>query len=89
MTDLIPYLIDLPDKENDNILWSVLGNPETNQLYIKVYNSETDKKFEDIIDAPVLYPSMYDRRFGIDACDLNAALRHSEIMWLKYKDQLV
>ncbi len=89
MTGLIPYEVDAEDVHDPKIRWWVSGNPETNQLHIKVRNTETGVEFEEMIDSPLLSPSMGDRIFGIDMLDSNAASNHSNVMWEKYKDKLL
>ena len=89
MNEFIEYVMNLEDKDHPQVRWSVLGDPYTNNLHIRVCNNETGVKFEEVITAAVLHPPMCDRIFGIDIDDHNKALVHAEIMWEKYKEQLL
>lgn len=85
----IPYVVNAEDIHNSRVCWNVTGLIDTNQLVINVCNKETGVTFEEVIDAAVLYPPMCDRIFGIDARDQHKCAVHSDMMWEKYKDQLL
>lgn len=89
MNESFPYVIDIEDIHDPKICWCITGLVETNQLAISVRNKVTGVTFEEVIDAAVLHPPMCDRRFGIDTRDNQKCLAHSDIMWEKYKDQLL
>lgn len=85
----ISYVVDAEDIHDSRVCWSVTGLIDTNQLVINVRNKKTGVTFEEVIDAAVLHPPMCDRIFGIDASDQHKCAVHSDMMWEKYKDQLL
>ena len=82
---LIPYMEDIGDKEDPLVCWSVYGNPETNEIVVKL----TGENYMLIGAKPseVLFPAMADRIFGIDMVDQLLAEAMSLEMYAKYQQE--
>ena len=67
------------DKEYKNILWTVFGAIETNEVIVRA--SVNGQHFYHAAPSQLLYPAMIDRRFGIDVVDNALARRLSNELW--------
>lgn len=83
---LIPFHVDLPDKEYDFIKLSIYGAFETNELFVRVTNGKFT--FVRVIDSPVLHPEMRDRIWGMDAEDSSVAFAEAESVWNEHAEVL-
>ena len=82
---LIPYMEDVKDKEDPQVCWSVYGNPQTNEILVRLAGEKAT-----LIGAKpteVLFPAMADRVFGIDMADEQLAEAMSLDMYAKYKQE--
>lgn len=78
---------DAEDKEYPYIKLSIWGSIPTNELFIKLSNGEVE--FVESTDSPLFFPTMGDRRFGMDVSDAEVAYRLAETVWEKRKGALV
>jgi hypothetical protein len=84
---VIPYHVDMPDKEFPYVKGSIYGAPKTNELFVKLTNGKVT--FVEAIESGLLHPAMADRIFGMDVMDWNDAIALAERMWEKHKKDLV
>jgi hypothetical protein len=82
----IAYFEKITDQENSEVLWSCYGEPDTNQVIVKL--EKGNKSFYNAVQSPVVSPPMRDRIWGIDILDEQEAMKLSERMWERYNDQL-
>lgn len=69
------------DKEHDQIVWTVFGAIETNELIVRA--SVNGRHFYRAAQSPLLVPRMIDRRFGIDVVDNALAEQLSNELWVR------
>jgi len=84
---LIPFHLDLPDKEYPQIKLSIYGAAATNELFVKLTNGTVT--FVEAVDSPLLSPGMADRIFGMDVADSEVAFARAEKMWEQHRAELV
>ena len=84
---LIPFRVDVPDREYPYVIWSIWGAIPTNELFVRVSNGKVS--FVDSAKAGLIYPSMRDRIFGMDLADEQAADELANRMWETHKSDLV
>lgn len=83
---LIPFRVDIPDREYPYVVWSIWGAIPTNELFVRVSNGKVS--FVDSAKAGLIYPSMRDRIFGMDLSDECAADELANRMWETHKSDL-
>lgn len=83
----INYGSGFTDKEYPEIVWSIRGLPDTNEIAVII---EVGSLKPGMAHASgLLWPAMIDRIFGIDVDDQRLALWPSKEMWDVHSDLLV
>lgn len=84
---LIPFRVDVPDREYPYVVWSIWGAIPTNELFIRVSNGR--RTFVESVKSGLVYPPMSDRIFGMDVSDERTADELGMRMWENYKSDLI
>lgn len=75
----ICYYQDLPDKEFPDVKCSIYGAPKTNELFVRLSNGRVS--VVAVAPSPVIFPTMTDRIFGMDAADHAVAFALADRLW--------
>lgn len=75
-----------PDNEYPGICWTVFGSIDTNEVIVRA--SVADRSFYHSSPSPLVFPTMADRRFGIDVADQQLASHLSTELWQQHGDLL-
>lgn len=84
---VIDYGSGYTDKEYPEIVWSMWGLPDTNEMAViaAVGTLELGMAHRSILE----WPAMVDRIFGIDVDDQRLAFWLSEQLWNAHSDRLI
>ena len=83
---VIPFHLEMPDKEYPDIKCSIYGAIQTNELFVRLVGN--GREFVEAVDSPLLFPCMVGRIFGMDVQDHSCAFALADKMWGKYQVEL-
>jgi hypothetical protein len=83
----IEFSEPMPDDEHPEILWTIFGLIETNE--IAVVTRCGSARVGVCSPSPLFHPGMADRIFGIDVSDMALARELSDTLWLHHGQTLV
>ncbi|WP_295683821.1 hypothetical protein [Nevskia ramosa] len=75
------------DKEYPEIVWSMYGLPDTNEIAVIAEVGSLQLGMAHV--SALLWPAMIDRVFGIDVDDQRLALRLSKELWDAHSERFV
>jgi hypothetical protein len=84
---VVPYGVDVPDNEYDEICWSQYGLIDTNEIAVLVRNG--NKVFGAKAQSGLIVPPMADRVWGMDVLDQEIAFELGEKLWARFSEELV